>query len=71
MNTNLGINGNSANSPVGTTISNIYSGLVNFYNDIGWSDLVGCYNKGTPSFNGGNPTFPEYWKNNGHDQSVH
>ena len=66
MNTNNLGNSQLANSQVGTTINNIYLGLENYYKEVGWRELVGmCYNKISPTFLGGNSTFPEYWKQNG------
>ena len=64
---------NVMSNPVGTTINNIYYGLVGFYQEAGWNDIVGmAYHKNQPSFIGANNNtdFPEYWKQNGYDSSI-
>lgn len=66
---NMGINSNNANSPVGTTIINIYNGMLQFYSDIGWTSIVGiAYHSGQiPTYKG---KYPEFWLNNGYDSSI-
>ena len=52
MNTNnLGSSGAAANSPIGTKIGNIYTGMNKFYNEFGWYNIVSMsYNKVAPNF---------------------
>ena len=52
-------------TPVGTNISNIYTGLHDFYNSVGWNDLVGmAINKAPSQYYGTPSTYPDYWKHN-------
>ena len=68
---NLGMNGGAANSAVGTTISNIYNGLVNFYGYVGWKNIIGmAYNKYTPQFLGTANEYPEFWKSQGYNNTI-
>ena len=64
MNTNnVGINGISANSAVGTLLTNIYKGLNTFYNKFGYQNIVGQMYSNTNQISiiG---MLPEYWSNN-------
>ena len=69
---NLGSNGASANSAIGTTIQNIYLGMQKFYNELGWYDVVSMsYNKVSPNYLGNATlTLPEYWKQQGYTSNV-
>ena len=68
---NLGMNGGAANSQVGTTITNIYNGMVKFYGDAGWKNIIGmAYNKYTPQFLGTANEYPEFWKSQGYNNTI-
>jgi len=66
MNTNnLGPLGAGAGSAVGTTLQNIYNGMVEFYQQVGYTNMVGM----VYHFNGSIQNFgvdPAYWTANGH-----
>jgi len=66
MNTNdLGPLGAGAGSPVGSTLQNIYHGMVDFYQQVGYTNMVGM----VYHFNGSIQNFgvdPEFWTANGH-----
>jgi hypothetical protein len=72
MNTNnLGPLGNGAGSPVGSTLLNIYNGMVDFYQQVGYTNMVGM----VYHFNGTNPSQqvgvePAYWTANGHNAGA-
>ena len=70
MNTNnLGPLGASAGSAVGSTLQNIYTGMVDFYQQVGYTNMVGM----VYHFNGSIQNFgvdPAYWTANGHNAGA-
>jgi hypothetical protein len=66
MNTNnLGPLGTGAGSAAGSTLQNIYNGMTDFYQQVGYTNMVGM----VYHFNGSVQTFgqePAYWAANGH-----
>ena len=72
MNTNENrTNPNQPSVRKGAKIIDIYNGMVTFYGDLGWSNIVGmAYHKtNVPTFLGGQQAFPEYWLGQ-YDESI-
>ena len=70
MNTNnLGPLGTGAGSAVGSTLQNIYNGMTDFYQQVGYTNMVGM----VYHFNGSVTTFgpdPAFWTANGHTAAA-